>query len=89
MSNTQKQPALVGQVEPSVRPQTCAKCQHALWARTPTGRIKAGVAGRCGKAREIVHALTKHEHPPCVVLQAPHTVAIWPDYDASGCDFAA
>lgn len=55
----------------------CAKCQHAEWSRTPTGRIKQKVPGRCKVAPP-----PRAEAPLLCLVQPPawHKVAIWPDY---------
>lgn len=58
----------------------CKDCKHAQWERTPTGRIKKNIPGRC--------ALKRLEDTPqylCVVKQRLHVVCIWPDY-AGRCD---
>ena len=71
------------------KPPTCGECQFALWVRTPSGRIKKNVAGRCGKARELEEFYKGRQVAPCISISAPSLVCIWPDYDATNCPLRA
>jgi hypothetical protein len=64
---------------------TCRDCIHAIWERTPTGRIKQYLCGRCGVEKEILEMYTHRRVPPCITVSQPHKSAIWPHYDARGC----
>lgn len=37
----------------------CGTCRHAVWARTPSGRIKKNVAGFCGISKKAADRLTE------------------------------
>jgi len=64
---------------------TCRDCKHAVWQRTPTGRIKRFTAGHCAKDRELLQVYAVQNPAPCIVLGRTHVTSVWPDYDASGC----
>jgi hypothetical protein len=58
--------------------RSCATCNLAEFTRTPSGRIKANVSGRC--QYEIAQPVL----PACVPIGARHIVkySIWPDMGA-------
>lgn len=63
----------------------CGTCKNAIWSRTPTGRIKKGVPGKCSKASEILLSLNV-SIPPCISLTGGYFEArIWPEYPADSC----
>jgi hypothetical protein len=67
---------------------TCGECANARFQLTPTGRFKKGVAGRCGKQNQMADMIPRRL-APCLVVQTPLKLAIWPEYDANGCPMFA
>ena len=63
----------------------CGDCKHAVFQRTPTGRIKLKTSGRCSQAAALKAAFTHTITPPCIHVPAPETNFIWPEYDATHC----
>jgi len=63
----------------------CGECANADFEKTPTGRIKANLSGRCLKVPELVKHYTHAGAAPCIVVAKPHVVCVWPDYDATHC----
>jgi hypothetical protein len=63
----------------------CGTCTHAHFERTPTGRIKRNLSGRCTKQFDLIAAFSTPNAPPCLVFSNPTACNIWPDYDATHC----
>ena len=61
----------------------CRTCIHASFERTPTGRICRAYAGNCAVSNELTR-LARECAAPCVAVTA-HSVAIWPDTNATDC----
>lgn len=57
----------------------CRDCKHAEWTRTPNGRIKKNVPGRCNAEVKMPAMLCLFE--PLRV----NKIAIWPSYEGQ-CD---
>jgi hypothetical protein len=53
----------------------CVTCGHARWTTTPSGRIKAKVAGKC---HAPIVDLTPHL-PACAQAPRVSKNSIWPD----------
>ena len=59
------------------RGQSCANCAYAAFTLTPSGRIKALVAGRCGAQLPDLASLPTI--PACVFIPPLSKSGIWPD----------
>ena len=62
----------------------CGSCVHAIFERTPTGRIKKAFSGKCAKAVELLRAI-EDSAPPCVSTERIHVVRVWHDMTATNC----